>query len=146
LTPDLAPAANDLPREVGRYAGDRARLLVICIGGMHGNEPAGVFATQRVRRALKSTSPPFRGTLVALAGNRAALARGCRFVAEDLNRIWLPEHLAALSAEAAQAALNVEERECRELLTAIAAALARATESGHARKPNRLGLPAGRKA
>jgi predicted deacylase len=124
LTSEPAPGANDFPREVGRYGGDRAGPLVICIGGMHGNEPAGVFAAQRVVRALKSTNPQFSGMLVALAGNRAALARGCRFVAEDLNRMWLPERLAALSAEAAQAALNVEERECRELLAAIAAALA----------------------
>ena len=35
--------------------------LVICIGGMHGNEPAGVFAAQRVVRALKSTAHRFGG-------------------------------------------------------------------------------------
>ena len=46
-------------------------------------------------------NPPFKGQLVALAGNRAALARGCRYISEDFNRIWLPERLAALGSEAA---------------------------------------------
>ena len=50
---------------------------------------------------------------------------GCRYVAEDFNRMWMPERLAALSLESAQSTLNVEERECRELLQAIGAALAR---------------------
>src|SRR5271166_6507904 len=122
---DRPHGQGDFPRELGRHVGQTPGPLVICVGGMHGNEPAGVFAARRVVRALEEQNPPFRGTLVALAGNRAALARGCRFVAEDFNRMWLPERLAALSLEARQSALNVEERECRELLQAIGAALAR---------------------
>ncbi|HXR35017.1 MAG TPA: succinylglutamate desuccinylase/aspartoacylase family protein [Candidatus Binataceae bacterium] len=125
VDPGRACAQSDFPRELGRHIGQTPGPLVICVGGMHGNEPAGAFAAQRVVRALESQGPPFRGTLVALAGNRAALARGCRFVAEDFNRMWLPERLAGLSLEAGQSALNVEERECRELLEAIGAALAR---------------------
>ena len=120
--PDSSP--SDFPREIGSYGGPAPGPLIICIGGMHGNEPAGVVAAQRVLRELGSYNPPFKGQLVALAGNRAALARGCRYISEDFNRIWLPERLSALGSEAAQPRLNTEERECRELLTALGAALA----------------------
>jgi predicted deacylase len=111
------------PRELGRYGGSSPGPLVICIGGMHGNEPAGVFAAQRVLDELRERDPPFRGRLVALAGNRAALARGCRFVTEDFNRLWLPERLTTLRARPAESTLNSEEAQCRELSEAIEAAL-----------------------
>lgn len=120
----MAPEQVGFPRELGRYGGEAAAPLVICIGGMHGNEPAGVFAAQRVLEELNARNPPFRGCLIALAGNRAALARGCRFVAEDFNRMWLPERLAALCSAAVQSSLNPEEAQCLELSEAIEAALA----------------------
>jgi hypothetical protein len=116
------PEQDGFPRELGRYGEPAAAPLVICIGGMHGNEPAGVFAAQRVLSELHAYNPPFRGSLIALAGNRAALARGCRFLAEDFNRMWLPERLAALPA-AVQSELNPEEWQCRELFEAIEVAL-----------------------
>jgi succinylglutamate desuccinylase len=120
----VAPEQDGFPCELGRYGEQAAAPLVICIGGMHGNEPAGVFAAQRVLGELNARNPPFRGGLIALAGNRAALARGCRFMAEDFNRMWLPERVTALRSAAAQSALNPEEAQCRELSEAIEAALA----------------------
>ena len=110
------------PRLLGCYGGDTAGPLIIGIGGLHGNEPAGVFALQRVLQRLQSLSLPFRGKLVALAGNRAALARGCRYIKEDLNRLWLLERLQA-SREQEQTAETTEtmweDKEQRELLAAI---------------------------
>ena len=38
--------------------------------------------------------------------------------------MWLPQRLAALGSEAAESTLNMEERECRELLAALGAAFA----------------------
>ncbi len=119
----MVPERDAFPCELGRYAGQGAGPLVICIGGMLGNEPAGVFAAQRVLGELNALNPPFRGRFVALAGNRAALVRGCRFVAEDFNRMWFAERLAALRSAAAQSALNPEEAQCRELFEAIEAAM-----------------------
>jgi len=113
------------PRLLGSYGGDTAGPLVISIGGMHGNEPAGVFALQHVLQRLQSSNLPFRGELVALAGNRAALARGCRYIKEDLNRLWLPERLQALrereqTAETPETPeTSSEDKEQRELLAAI---------------------------
>jgi predicted deacylase len=121
----VTPERNGFPRELGCYGEQAASPLVICIGGMHGNEPAGVFAAQRVLAELNAHKPPFRGSLLALVGNRAALARGCRFLAEDFNRMWLPERLAVLRSIAAPSALNPEEGQCRELSDVIDAVLAR---------------------
>ena len=120
----MAPGQEGFPCEIGRYGERTAGPLVICIGGMHGNEPAGVFAAQQVLSELRACNPPFRGNLLALMGNRRALARGCRFVAEDLNRMWFPERLLALRSAAAQSALNPEETQCRELSAAIDEVLA----------------------
>ena len=120
----MAFEQHAFPHELGRYGKSVASPLVICIGGMHGNEPAGVFATLRVLGELNAHNPPFRGSLIALAGNRAALARGCRFVAEDFNRMWLPERVAALRSATDQSALNPEEAQCRVLSEAIEKALA----------------------
>lgn len=60
---------------------------LVGLGGMHGNEPAGVEALDLVGRELES-SGLLRGEFVALAGNLPALAAGVRFVDRDLNRLW----------------------------------------------------------
>ena len=120
--PDPPAQFPSFPRLLGSYGGDTAGPLVIGIGGMHGNEPAGVFALQDVLHNLHDRRPAFRGTLLALTGNRAALARGCRYIDEDFNRLWVAERLQ--EARERHAELTSEEREQRELLTAIEAALA----------------------
>ncbi len=116
------PAQSSFPRRLGSYGGDTAGPLVIGIGGMHGNEPAGVFALQDVLRSLHSRRLPFRGKLLALTGNRAALARGCRYIDEDFNRLWGSERLEGEDGQRAEP--TSEEQEQRELLTAIEIALA----------------------
>lgn len=121
--PDPSAQSPGFPRLLGSYGGDTAGPLVIGIGGMHGNEPAGVFALQDVLHSLHSRCPSFRGKLLALTGNRAALARGCRYIDEDFNRLWISERLQGVREQRAE--LTSEEQEQRELLTAIETALAR---------------------
>ena len=116
------PAQSSFPRRLGSYGGDTAGPLVIGIGGMHGNEPAGVFALQDVLRRLHSRRLPFRGKLLALTGNRAALARGCRYIDEDFNRLWGSERLEGEDGQRAEP--TSEEQEQRELLATIETALA----------------------
>ncbi|TVR64763.1 MAG: hypothetical protein EA422_05815 [Gemmatimonadales bacterium] len=60
---------------------------LVGLGGMHGNEPAGVRALEAVAAEL-SGDGLLRGRFVGLAGNLPALATGVRFVDRDLNRIW----------------------------------------------------------
>jgi len=81
---------------IGRYGGHPGGPLLLCVGGLHGNEPAGVLALRRVLATLAETRPPFRGQIVGLAGNLTALSRRIRFVHEDLNRVWTLERVADL--------------------------------------------------
>lgn len=106
------------PRIVGRAGGTQTGPVLVALGGIHGNEPAGLIAAERVLARIEREELALRGTFVALAGNRAALADGRRFLERDLNRGWSDEALAALSAAAAPG----EDCEQRELNAAIAAA------------------------
>lgn len=82
---------EDTGRILGRIRGSRPGPTLIVVGGLHGNEPAGVVALQRVLAALWSREAHLAGDLVALRGNRRALAQGRRFVHRDLNRLWTRE-------------------------------------------------------
>ena len=83
------------------------------MGGLHGNEPAGVLALQRVLESLKSRTGSLCGELVALVGNRQALAVGMRFIDHDLNRAWHPERLGRLLKSTGHG--EAEDREQLEL-------------------------------
>lgn len=120
-----AGSAIAFQRVLGRYGGIAPGPLVIGIGGIHGNEPAGARALQRVLAVLAATAPPFKGEMVALAGNLNALYHGWRYVHGDLNRRWLPERVERLKAASAALDGTSEESEQRELLAEIETALAR---------------------
>ncbi|CAN5805262.1 hypothetical protein BH23GEM11_BH23GEM11_01680 [soil metagenome] len=111
------------PRVLGRHGGrhgveEEVTPLLLIVAGMHGNEPGGVEAVQRVFGALNAMDAPLRGEVVALSGNRPALAAGVRHVAEDLNRLWTGgrvERLRALDSPPP----GGEELEQWELLRAL---------------------------
>lgn len=116
---------RDLPRVLGVYPapeaerpagpGEKKGTLFFVVGGIHGNEPAGVRAIRAVFRALEQERPPIAGRVVGLAGNTVALAAGRRYVEHDLNRLWTEERLAPL--ERRDPTLErAEEREQRALL------------------------------
>lgn len=87
-----------LPRVLGVHPAGPARggTLVLVLGGVHGNEPAGVRAIQGVLGELARRAPTFRGRLVGLLGNARALAQGRRYLSMDLNRLWTDERVRAL--------------------------------------------------
>jgi succinylglutamate desuccinylase len=118
------PGLRDEPREhvIGRFVGSEPGPLVLCVGGLHGNEPSGVDALDRVFGELSEARMPFRGEAVGLAGNLVALADGRRFVDEDLNRIWSLDRIAALrrlSENGASPPDAVEAREQSHLLALL---------------------------
>lgn len=77
------------PREIGRIEGSRPGPLLICVGGVHGNEPGGVHAAERfLQRFGDGQRSVGRGRMVFLVGNRAAIAQGQRYIDVDLNRMW----------------------------------------------------------
>jgi len=85
-------------RVIGRYRGRLAGPTMIAMAGIHGNEPSGVVACQRLLERLERERLPLRGELVALTGNLPALRRDVRFVARDLNRAWSEDNVAAVLA------------------------------------------------
>ncbi len=109
------PAALHTGRVIGRYGSGPGPKL-ISIGGLHGNEPSGVLALQRVLASLQDIAPPFRGEMVALAGNIRALRAGRRFLVRDLNRSWTPRRMARARAAPGQAAEDVEQAELMRAL------------------------------
>lgn len=91
-------AAQELPlrRVIGRVTGAQPGPTLLCVAGLHGNEPAGVLALERVFAELARQPVRLRGRFVGLAGNLAGLRAGRRYLARDLNRQWGAEQIADL--------------------------------------------------
>ena len=119
---------QDLPRVLGAWPpnGESTRpgeRLLVVIGGLHGNEPAGVRAIRDFFRDLEASGLRPRGRVLGLAGNRSALARGERYAEQDLNRLWAEERV-RLGAAPDHEPATAEEREQREILAELESALA----------------------
>jgi len=113
--------ARDSPRELFHARGAAPGPMLVTLGGIHGNEPAGLAAITRVHAAAGHALD--KGDWIALAGNRTALARGVRYVDRDLNRSWNTDALARLSCDAPEALdAAVEDDEQRALWDALRAA------------------------
>lgn len=83
--PDQDKESNRL---IGEFGTTVNGPLLIFLAGVHGNEPAARAALQLVFEQLETLQPKFRGKIVGLIGNCAATELGCRFIDEDLNRVW----------------------------------------------------------
>ena len=112
-------------RIIGRYEGRKSGPLLICIGGMHGNEPSGIQAIQEVFRLLSiepENNPGFhyRGIMLGLRGNLAALQTKQRFIARDLNRMLVQVEIERIQ-QASREMLTDEDKECLEIIEIIEA-------------------------
>ena len=81
-------------RIIGHIKGQKSGPTLIFMGGIHGNEPAGVFALNHVLERLDPAH--VRGSVYGIAGNLWALKHGERYHKEDLNRLWTQERIEAL--------------------------------------------------
>jgi len=116
------PPAVSKSHVVGRFGGDLPGPTMLVVGAIHGNEPAGLKAIERVLAWLRAENPRFRGRLIGLVGNLSALARGERFITEDLNRIWSENRIAGLrDSKAAPTSADAEQQ--AELLAELDAVL-----------------------
>jgi len=123
------PAVSGLQlrdRLIGRIVGARPGPLLVATAGLHGNEPAGVAALDRIFQTIHDQRIPIRGEFLGLAGNLAALARGERAIDRDLNRHFKPERIVALRNGHPPDPAISEDRELVEVLEAIEPALSRA--------------------
>ncbi|MGB5818935.1 MAG: succinylglutamate desuccinylase/aspartoacylase family protein [Saonia sp.] len=83
-------------RFIGHHKGKEPGPTLIFIGGMHGNEPSGVFALQQVLQEIIENDLNVKGNIYALSGNLWALEKGERYHKQDLNRLWTKETIAKL--------------------------------------------------
>jgi len=109
----------EVDRMIGHIKGTKPGPTLIFMGGVHGNEPSGVFALQKVLKDLKKKK--ISGTVYAISGNLWALERGVRFDKEDLNRVWTAEKLKTLPTTSEDAPNKdvLQQIEIYELLISI---------------------------
>ena len=88
----------EISRIIRHIKGQKDGPTLIFAGGIHGNEPAGVFALKTVLTELDPAM--VHGNIYALAGNLTALAKGIRYHKTDLNRLWTDKQIAALNGSA----------------------------------------------
>lgn len=110
---DGAPAGLTTERLLAEFGDPSASWGLVCLGGIHGNEPAGVRALARIRQRLEKDDTGLRGWFLGLAGNLQALRNRRRFLREDLNRSFTPERLERVRRSAE--GLVAEDVELREL-------------------------------
>lgn len=116
-------------RQINRITSAAPGPTLIIVGGLHGNEPAGMEAARIVLSRLRHDKTPLVGEVVALAGNLRALVARRRYLDRDLNRQWTEERV--LEARQAVAAATDEPVEAElyetvELADTIDAIIARA--------------------
>lgn len=99
-----------------------AGATLIVVAAVHGNEPSGAQAAQRVAAELDALDA-LRGRFVALVGNTRALSAGVRFIERDLNRSWRPSHVAGAQETHAHGSADAEDKELVELKAAIDSAI-----------------------
>lgn len=112
------------PRTLGHLRGPAGGPTLIVVGGLHGNEPAGVLALERLLEELTPNIDHLAGSFAALVGNRRGLDRRERFLEEDMNRIWTHERVSALRA--GMPPRSIEDAEMGELDAELRAILEKA--------------------
>ena len=107
----------------------RGRLpgpTLLILGGIHGNEPAGVRAAKRVLPRLKEQRAHLLGEVVLLSGNTRALQRNVRYLDADLNRQWTADNIRKSEAGNYDRAVMSERIEQAELFATLKEAVERA--------------------
>ncbi|MCB1037744.1 MAG: succinylglutamate desuccinylase/aspartoacylase family protein [Acidobacteria bacterium] len=116
---------RQLGRILGQRIGKEPGPTLLCIGSLHGNEPAGTLAFQRVFAKIEERGLEIRGELLGLLGNRTAFKAHRRFMVHDLNRYWLAHRIQASLAGELAGSSTPEDNELHELRLELTAAFER---------------------
>ncbi len=113
---------NELERIIGVYDQKNKGNLLFVMGGLHGNEPAGMKAIEQVFHLLEieplhNPNFKFNGRIIGLRGNLAAIRENKRFIVKDLNRQFTLENIERVFD--AHSNLDSEDKELKEILTLI---------------------------
>ena len=112
-----------LNRIIGTYSQGMPGPMMICIGGMHGNEKAGVKAIELMVKMLEVepiTNPEFKfhGTFIGIIGNLEAYSQNVRYMEKDLNRQWLPERVNQIIGQEYHE-LSPEDRQIHDVISLV---------------------------
>lgn len=103
------PKTKLFKRVVGHYNSDQPGPTILCICCMHGNEPSGRVAFEKVIKRLNQDQFKIQGKLIGLIGNLAALETNRRFIDKDLNRLWTTKRMAGIKNGAISHSWNLAE-------------------------------------
>jgi hypothetical protein len=110
----------EVERFIGKIKGAHDGPTVIFTGGIHGNEPSGVFALKEVMEKLTPLQDKIHGNIYAISGNLWALERQERFEKEDLNRLWTKERMIKiLEGKESELEQNADTKEQLEIFHEI---------------------------
>ena len=108
---------------IGSIVGSQPGPTLVIVGGIHGNEPAGVLAAERVLPRLRELRAAIHGEIVFFRGNTRALERNVRFVDVDFNRQWTS---GTISENRSHPARTSEGNEQHELFSHLSDVIKRA--------------------
>ncbi len=116
------------PRVICNHKGELPGPLLIVIGGMHGNEPAGVRAIDLMGKMLEvepitNLDFKYRGNFIGIIGNLEAYNQQQRFIERDLNRMFLPEFISKTKNLPLEE-LSSEEKELKGIIDTVDEAIA----------------------
>ena len=125
LKPEKQAARTDA-HLIASIRGSLPGPTLIIVGGIHGNEPAGVLAAERVRLRMQNRKAVLHGEVVLLRGNTRALEQRVRYIDADLNRQWTIENARAAELEKEGIPQLSELREQSEVLAIVKEVVSRA--------------------
>jgi len=114
-------------RIIGIFEGTSDGPLILVVGALHGNEPAGVHALEMLFEQLEkerreTVDFQFRGTLVGIIGNLQGYRLRQRFLEKDLNRLWIKDFVEATRVSNPET-LKAEALEAKQLSACISEVL-----------------------
>ncbi|MEM6719318.1 MAG: succinylglutamate desuccinylase/aspartoacylase family protein [Bacteroidota bacterium] len=107
----------DLNRILYFQTHPEATTTLIFIGGIHGNEPAGIYGLQNVIDYIEQHEVSLNCNFYALAGNLNAIQKNIRYETTDLNRLWTHEKVQKITSQTSFT--SQEEKEQAELYECI---------------------------
>lgn len=114
-------------RIIGIFEGTSDGPLILVVGALHGNEPAGVHALELLFEQLEKERREtpgfqFKGTLVGIIGNLQGYRLRQRFLEQDLNRLWIKDFIEATRVSESET-LKAEALEAKQLTACISEVL-----------------------
>ena len=110
-------------RIIGKHKGQIKGPMLVCIGGLHGNEKAGLRAISLLSKMLEVepiTNPGFvfKGFFLGIKGNMLAMRKNRRYMEKDLNRMWTLDNIEKARTSPNEQLSN-EMLEMKEILETI---------------------------